>query len=184
LKYDVSLISSVIIFIATSAKSIFDLIINPWVHAKSVTKEKKSSKPNYTKLGIQKRYRSDVSTTLVFLVVSIATFFIIKESMMNENVSKKEFQKLVLKVEKIEKVIFPNDPGGHGAIALPERIKRIEEKVHNMEQQLIETSSKVDTISIEYAKKEKEKIAKMQREQERIKRMQKNTNLRAKAVAK
>ena len=153
MKIDITLVSSIVIFVVTSLKSIFDLIINPYIHSKLVKIEKEKNEPNYLKIGKQKRYRGDISTTLVFVVVSVATFFIIKEMMMNENVTKKEYLELVSRVEKLENYVF----GGHGGTTLSVRIEKMENRISKIEKQLKKLTSEVNTISIEYARKKEKK---------------------------
>ena len=179
MKIDITLVSSIVIFVVTSLKSIFDLIINPYIHSKLVKIEKEKNEPDYLKIGKQKRYRSDISTTLVFVVVSVATFFIIKEMMMNENVTKKEYLELVSRVEKLENSVF----GGHGDTTLSVRIEKMENRISKIEKQLKKLTSEVNTISIEYARKKE--IIKARKELQRAKRIQSNRkNIRLKALAK
>ena len=158
--YNISLLASVLIFLTTLSKIIFDLIINPYIRKQQVENEKKENDEidNYISIGIATRKRSDRATTIAFIFFAIATLSIIWEKTMYKNISVKEFNKLEDRVNRLEKVIFPPDSDGHKNLSLMDKLVLIEERINKIENDLVLLQNNTRRISIRYAKKTKNAI--------------------------
>ena len=109
--------ANLLIFLVSSVKSVFDLLVNPLLFKSNL------KKVSALESAEKKRKRDDISNTMVFLILAIASGIALWKSSMDNS---DEVLVLQQKVESIEKYLFPTDGGTGPSAAIKSAIDKIE----------------------------------------------------------
>lgn len=130
---EISDYSAAAIIIVTFIKTVYDYHFAGKLYDYDISKKLKVIE------AVSKKKRRDrASAVIVFGVVAASTIIALGNNVMKDEVSKEEFDKIVFRIEKIEKLLDPPGPSGGGLDEISKKLDSLSKSIEAIPKKYID----------------------------------------------